>query len=227
MKNQTIENEEVKKIVEKCIRENEMCDLRKKGINNKEIQIIMNNLKQHKTLEELHLWKNKIGNDGAKCISEFMKQSKTLKWINLDINRISDEGIKCISDGLKENNTVERLLLGWNEFNEDGLSYLLNILEKNNSTLKWLDVGLNKKIGDVGAEIISKFLLVNNTLTLLYLRNSNIGDKGASFLRDALKAKNNTLTFLFLGGNNIDKSIVDEIEGYLERNERGEKKCCC
>ena len=155
-----------------------------------------------------------------------MKQSKTLKIINLSYNNISDGGIKCISDGLKENNTLEELDLGENSFSVAGLRYLLNSLEKNN-TLKLLSVSGNKKIGDVGAEIISKFLMVNKTLTHLYLYDSNIGDLGASFLKDALKTKNNTLIFLELFGNNIDKSIVDEIEGYLERNERGEKKCCC
>ena len=48
MQNQTIEKEEVKKIVEECIRKNNKeCNLNNKGISVKEIQFIMNILKQN------------------------------------------------------------------------------------------------------------------------------------------------------------------------------------
>ncbi|KKK87743.1 hypothetical protein LCGC14_2750180, partial [marine sediment metagenome] len=77
----------------------------------------------------------------------------------------------------------------------------------------------DNNIGYKGAEAIAAALKVNKTVTQIDLRLNNIGDKGAEAIAAALKV-NKTVTQISLRGNNIGDKEAEAIAAALKVNEK-------
>lgn len=176
---------------------------------------LSNALKRNRTLTALNLNNNGID---PKLLAEAFRSNNVLVKVMLHCNNIYNEGAEVIADALKSNSVLTWLSLNINKIGDTGAAALANILLKDNCALQLLALGLNQ-IGDEGATAFAEALKINNILTNLNLSSNTITNKGATAFSNALKV-NHTLTFLNLENNGIDASILEEIKGYLERNQK-------
>ena len=152
---------------------------------------------------------NPIGVSGAKHVaSEILEPNVPLESLNLMGCDIGVQGTRWIADALKRNTHLERLDLNKNSV-EDGVSYLGPML-KENSHLKSLTLAFMNSISDNGIKELAEGLKENEALTLLDLRDNEIGVEGAKELAEVLRFSS-PLAHLFLSENRNIKT-----EGALE-----------
>ncbi|CAF1474419.1 unnamed protein product [Rotaria magnacalcarata] len=70
--------------------------------------------------------------------------------------------------------------------NDQDMKIVANELLQVNKVVTTFDLHANQ-IGDVGAQFLADALKANTSLTLLQLQTNQIGDSGAQYLADALK----------------------------------------
>lgn len=85
-----------------------------------------------------------------------------------------------------------------------------------NKRCAWLEIGANK-ITHVGASMLAKALVNNNTLISLNLYRNNISNMGVQYLAKAL-IKNQTLKELSLSQNDIEDEGLQYIVEMLKTN---------
>jgi Ran GTPase-activating protein (RanGAP) involved in mRNA processing and transport len=73
------------------------------------------------------------------------------------------------------------------------------------------------ELGDKGTKYITKQLMTNTTVRVLYLNNNGIGDEGARFIGEAIK-HNTSITELYLIKNNIGNVGARHITDALKHN---------
>ena len=97
----------------------------------------------------------------------------------------------------------------------------LGLLENLNRLMAGCNVTVlnlrNCQLGDGGARVLLEFLRRNTTLEKLYLTCNDIGDDGVLALAEALRS-NPTLTELCLGGNDLGDDGARALVGALRSN---------
>ena len=104
----------------------------------------------------------------ARYLAIMLTRNTALQYLDLSNSLITDTGIHHLSEALKRNNSLTDLVL--------------------------YD---NKRITNTGAVALSKMLLVNKSLKRLHLRDTSVGEEGASALMESL-LYNQVLTELTL-----------------------------
>ena len=155
-----------------------------------------------KRIRILNLSKNNLSNDIMYNLNKFLLNNQTITNLNISDNSyINTSGLKMAIAGLKSHPNIQKLNLSNIHLNKSGelISDLLNEnkkitklkirncdlnqkdielisieISKNDCSLKYLDIGQNKNIGDKGLEMIGKFILYNRTLKHLGLDDLNI-----------------------------------------------------
>ncbi|CAF2028261.1 unnamed protein product, partial [Rotaria magnacalcarata] len=100
--------------------------------------------------------------------------------------------------------------------NDQDMKIVANELLQVNKVVTTLYLNSNQ-IGDVGAQFLADALKANTTLTVLYLYENQIGDTGAQYLGDALKT-NQSLQNLQLHNNKIGDSGAQYLADGLKVN---------
>ncbi|CAF3953112.1 unnamed protein product [Adineta steineri] len=161
--------------VEALITENGDCptlNLMMKNLNANEAKLLMELLKNNKTVTSLDLSLNWIGNEGVQSVADALNNNTTLTEIKLG----------CV---LNNNKTLNTLKLCGCGFGPEGVKHIADAL-RNNTTLTTLDLGLCK-LENEGVQYLSDALQNNTTLTSLYLKENEIKAEGIKILADALR----------------------------------------
>ena len=136
--------------------------------------------------------------------------NKNCRELHLESNEITHQGASILADALIDNTNLEVLYLHDNQIFDSGVQDLSQALTTKNFTLKILDLSSNK-ITDEGAEYLSEMLKNNRTLTHLYLRNNQIGNRGMNALANTLAYPNQTLEELMINQNKTIDDLCTEI----------------
>ncbi|CAF4361884.1 unnamed protein product, partial [Rotaria magnacalcarata] len=143
-------------------------------------------LRMNTTLTDLELHGNQIGTGGLEHLADALRTNKTLNILTMHGNRIKDQEAGFIADKLKTNEKMEPQIRKINEipYTNPKLTQLITV-NINAATVYFQGQSLN----DQDMKIVANELLqVNKVVTTLYLNSNQIGDVGAQFLADALKA---------------------------------------
>jgi hypothetical protein len=161
-----------------------------------------------------------VDDEDIDIIIQFLKGNNTCRSLELQVNEISDLGITKLCTQLKLNNTLTSLCLGDSEsYGEQGMLAIIDML-KHNSTLTHLYLNcIDYGYTDTVMLGMRNALINNNTLHTLYLIDNKIVDEGAYHLIDAL-AYNQTLTTICLEDNNINNTPNMIIDKLLESNQQ-------
>jgi Ran GTPase-activating protein (RanGAP) involved in mRNA processing and transport len=134
-------------------------------------------LSNNSTLSILSLNSNQIDDVGAEALSTGLCMNTGLKYLHLNRNDISFEGMEYLADALsQENSTLLHLELQGNDGGSSGACSFANCL-RSNTTLKTLDLSLNKSITDLGAEELMRAMKSNSSLQALLIEECGIDDE--------------------------------------------------
>lgn len=176
---------------------------------NMDVSVILQALRENKTLTGLDLSGNQLGVWGAEKITEVLIQ-----------NPLSMNSSTMFPSVHYQPQFVKDLNLGGNDIGDKGAEWIATILA-NNTVLTALNLSQNK-IGPVGVHYLVDALVNNTTLTKLSLGDNQIAE-GVQYIvkplnKNKTKFKNTTLTILDLHNNNIGKSSVKHIVKFLTEN---------
>lgn len=145
------------------------------GLNAREMEFFLENLKPNNTLTSLNLANRQCSNaKNIILISELVRNSNCLVSLGLSQWEIRPEEMLILASALEGNQSITSLNLGCNFIHDNGTIALAESLKKN-KTLTALNL-FNNFIADRGASALVNLLENNNTLTLLYIAtNINIG----------------------------------------------------
>ncbi len=150
------------------------------------IVFIISNLSNLKILD---LESNRLNNEQIKILSNGLKDNKTIIALILSNNKISSEGGFYLADALLENDTIAQLYLTKNNISNDGLKSILNVITKKKK-LNVLDISYNN-FESSDFLIISEFLNENPTMKNLNLSGNEFDMKGAVNLGNLLSNSKN------------------------------------
>ncbi|XP_073674143.1 NLR family CARD domain-containing protein 3 [Garra rufa] len=94
------------------------------GLGCEGLKILVEALKENRTVTDLRMAMNKIGDVGAGYLAELLRENRTLTDIRLRDNLVTDKGAEVLMAALKENTTLEYLWLFDNKFTKDGVKKL-------------------------------------------------------------------------------------------------------
>ncbi|KAI2656311.1 NLR family CARD domain-containing protein 3 [Labeo rohita] len=94
------------------------------GLGCEGLKILVEALKENRTVTDLRMAINKIGDVGAGYLAELLRMNHTLMDIRLRDNLVTDKGAEVLMAALKENTTLEYLWMFDNKFTKDGVKKL-------------------------------------------------------------------------------------------------------
>ena len=135
-----------------------------------------------------------------KIIVEEILMKKQIKRLWLNENQFTHIGASILSSALNLNHHLERLYLYGNSISDIGLKYISKSLSNSNKTLKILDLQKNE-ITDLGIQYLSSMIYHNKTLTSLSLDSNLFTDKSIKALSNSLINSNSSIEYLGLSNN--------------------------
>ena len=155
-------------------------DLENNKLNNEQIKIISNGIKDNKTLSTLILNNNKISSEGGLYLSEILLENKNISQLYLSKNNIRDKGLKSILNIINNNKTISILDLSYNELEPEDF---LNISEflKENPNMNTLNLNGNE-LNMKSAINLGKYFSNSNNIKKLYMCDMNISSEISPFL---------------------------------------------
>ena len=151
------------------------------------VVFVISNLQK---LKILSIESCKIGDQQLKLIIDSIKDSKTIMALILKKNNITSAGGFYLSDFINNNKNIRQLFLGYNKINDNGLKSLLNIMSTNNKNITNLDLSYNDfKINDFN--ILIDYFKTNPILNSLDISGNELDLKSSVNLGAVLSSVKN------------------------------------
>ncbi|CAF3963655.1 unnamed protein product [Adineta steineri] len=210
-------NVELQDFIEKC-QLRLTVDLRSRRLNDRDMEIVVDEAMNKKQCKRLLLDQNKISFEGASIIAAGLKDNTTLETLNLEKNSIGDKGVKSLSNVLlTKNSSLQRLDINENNITNIGAQYLAELL-KITTNLIWLGLHTND-IGDQGIELLANTLAYDNrhlqVLDLCF--NKSVTDRSVESIITMVK-HNRSLKRFHMYGCNLSESGRDRIRQEAKSN---------
>jgi len=179
------------------------------NLNEKQIIILCNALKNNTSLIKLNLSGNHIRIEGAKKIAEVIKYNTYLKIIMLESCGLYADKLKSITEALETNTTLSELYLARNEIGSEDAPNIAAVL-KVNVTLTILSLAYHEM--GAGIQHITNALKTNSSLRALSVSNGSIGVGFSSPMTDLVDTlkQNKTITFL-----NLSATLLNDREAKI------------
>ena len=169
-------------------------DLAKNNIGNLGVEILVNSLKNSKSLVYLNIASNSITYKGGQIIFNTFINQESIIDLNLSSldgsnrNRLTSVGIQDITIYLSSNHFIEMLNLSGNSIKNEGFFYICQGLEKNQS-LQNLDIsnnGINEKGLKKGLEFINTYN-IHSKISNLNISNNPLSNSGIMLLTSNMR----------------------------------------
>ena len=155
-------------------------------------------LAANRTIRELRLssdHKKFISDHAIEQLSAGLRANKSVTILILNCH-ITDAGVQHLATMLAVNNTLRNVHLSSTSISDNGVCHLSRALQ-NNSSVTHLFLINNKFITNTGAVALGEMLRVNKSLRVINLRNTSVGEEGATALMEGLQ-HNQVLNELWL-----------------------------
>ncbi|XP_065896624.1 protein NLRC3-like [Dysidea avara] len=173
------------------------------GISDSGIVAISKSLKYNNTLQELNMSYNEINEINE--IVEVIEGNTTLRKLDISYCGIRSKMAVIVSESYKNNKTLQEFIISW---------------KNDQVTVRTADIFYNlsnKKIGDIGALIVSNLLYNSTRVNKLDVSYNKISHKGIVFIADYLK-NNITLQKLNISHNSIAIEGAKKIAEIIQIN---------
>ena len=197
------------------LNENKRVDLSYKGVRGKDLLILcsFDRLPCTLSIKSLNLSFNNLGDEGATILAGNILNLVHIASLDVSFNSIRDDGVKAIAYALSATKTIRKLHLSGNLITSEGFKSVGQLLLNKSSILETLYLSCNgghihgainiancinreitlkclclngNKINSEGCGVISKALLLSESIVHLNLSNNNIGDSGLLLLSKSL-----------------------------------------
>ena len=194
------------------------------SITDEQLLPMVRALREHHSLEELHLDRNRIGNDGCGAIATLLIDPiSNLHSLDLSNNLIGVDGANTLANGLANNTKLRELYLrNNNRLGNAGCETIATLLRDPNSNINQIDLGDND-IDYEGAIALANGLANNTKLRELYLRNNRIGNVGCETIATLLRDPNSNINHIDLAGNSINNEGAIALANGLTNNTKLKK----
>ena len=179
------------------------------GISDDGVVDISDGLKNNNSLQTLKMSHNKITSKGPKALAEAIQVNTTLQTLDISYCGIPDDGVVVISESCKNNKTLQKLIISWKSSQDD--TVVIDIGQD-----KCCDLA-NKKIDNIGAQIVSNFFSFSVKTTKLNISKNNISSDGVVTISECL-TNNKSLQELNLSHNIIAADGANMIAGAITMN---------
>lgn len=215
-------------IIEELINKNEnnsFIDLRNRGLIDRDMKIIVEEILVKKSikrlwlnenqfthigasilssalafnhhLERLYLYGNSIADIGVKYLSKsLLNSNKTLKILDLQKNGITDLGIQYLCSMIHHNKTLTSLSLDWNLFTDKSMKVLSNSLINSNSSIEYLGLSNNQFLTDLSFDHLANLIKLSKTINEMTLYHCSFSKSIKEKLKKLSKEKKNFSIYL-------------------------------
>lgn len=156
------------------------------GLTKEHFKVIAESLLHNNTLRVLDLFGNTVFNEHVVLIAKSLEQNKSLETLVLPCptEDLTVESCAAISRALQVNKTLVTLNLPRSNLCDDGLLHIAQGLTVN-TTLKKIEVGVSKSIGEKGTDALTAMLEKNYELERLVVSSAenNIKEKVEYYMR--------------------------------------------
>lgn len=111
-------------------------------LNDNEIRLLVDAIKDHKTLKILDVENNLFKVEGAIALADMLKTNKVLEELHIARCKIGDQGVVILAQSLKLNNSLSSLDITDCHVNDEGAKAVSDLLDVNDS-LKYVAVNSN------------------------------------------------------------------------------------
>ncbi|EPY29560.1 hypothetical protein STCU_04461, partial [Strigomonas culicis] len=125
-------------------------------------------------IEHLDLSSCCISAKGCIYLGKILGENSSLKTLKLDFNKIGDSGMAHLNNGLKWNSTLQELSMQYCGITAEGASYLSYVIKSTN--VKELSLRGNP-LGDEGAVLVGRALMVGTSIESIDLADTGFGEK--------------------------------------------------
>ena len=156
------------------------------GLGQEHLTAISQSLPRNETLRVLDLFGNNIENEHVIAMANALKENNSVEILVLPCpaNHLSVGSCAAISDALKHNSKLSTLNLPRSNLSDEGIFHLAEGLTVN-KTLKKVEVGVSKNVGDTGVQALMDMLESNYELQRLVLSSADqtIREKTEYYMR--------------------------------------------
>lgn len=156
------------------------------GLGQDHFTVIAEALLTNASLKVLDLFGNNVQNEHVVLVANALQRNESLETLVLPCpsDDLSVESCAAISQALQNNSTLVTLNLPRSNLSDDGLSHLAEGLTLN-TTLKKIEVGVSKDVGNKGTEALTRMLENNYELERLVVSSAekDIKDKVLYYMR--------------------------------------------
>jgi hypothetical protein len=148
------------------------------GLVAEHFDVIVRGMTKNENLRVLDLFGNNISNEHVVSMAEALAQNTGLETLVLPCpaQDLSVESCKAISQALQLNKTLVTLNLPRSILTDEGLTHIAEGLTMN-TTLKKIEVGVSKSIGEKGTDALEEMLEKNYELQRLVVSSAEKGVK--------------------------------------------------
>ena len=169
-------------------------------------------------VEQLFLSNAGIGEPDCEALCELLKSSHSLQDLHIHQNNLSSVSVASVITGLGHNSSLTTLNISNSHFSMANVNSLASILrDQSKCTLTMLWLR-DCHIGEKGASELAAALCKNSTLKRLYLDHNSIGMEGASSVSDMLQ-HNTLLEALNLHDDSVGEEGVHVLINCLKYNQ--------
>ena len=155
-------------------------DLESNRLNNEQIKILSNGLKENKTITALILSNNKISSDGGFYLADALLENNSLTQLYLTKNNILNDGLKSILNVIIKKKKINILDISYNDFESSDFLIISEFLNEN-PIMKYLNLSGNE-FDMKSAVNLGNFLSIPKNIKSLNLSNMNIIAEYTPFL---------------------------------------------
>jgi len=146
-------------------------NLSRNSIDDKTLEILVNELINCRALTCLQLSDNSIGDKGAASLARLITQCPSLTHLDIGYNIIGDEGVTALAGGLRQLEALTHLDISFNLLKDSGCTSLAGALN-NTTQLTYLDL-CHHWTSESSTKILREALSHNTSLTYCIIESDS------------------------------------------------------
>ncbi|XP_039973824.1 nucleotide-binding oligomerization domain-containing protein 1 isoform X2 [Xiphias gladius] len=144
-------------------------------LSDSSIEVLAEELCQHKVVEVLGMWGNSIGDEGAEAFAEALRHHPRLTNLSLSANGITSKGGRFLTEALKENSILRIFWLVQNELTDEVAPHLAELVKANTGLSHlWL---ISNQFTVHGIRTLAEALIHNTAIKEICVKGNQLSEE--------------------------------------------------
>lgn len=191
-------------------------------LSDSSMEVLAEELCQHKVVEILGLYNNNITDVGAKLVAQIIEACPKLRVVKIGKNQITSVGGRHLANAIQKSTSIFDVGMWGNRIGDEGAEAFAEAL-KNHPTLTNLSLSVNG-ITSRGGRFLADSLRHNSVLRIFWLVQNELSDDAVPHLAELVRA-NTGLSHLWLINNRLTVDGVRHLGEALLQNTELKEIC--